>query len=343
MKLSSAITLKEESLLSEEERKDRVSFSICLDDTDKDDKVKTYVTKFGSGSAEDWLRFLQEAKKVSDSKGWASKPKQLHAMYGILFKGQAEALYTRLMTSTVTPSPALDVRIKDALDKMTLEYLPIDCAKNTIRYLSQVKKPYEMSVEAFYNRIKAIDAYLPLMPGPMNASLGQDQLFSLVENSVPQEWRHKLHLHQTLGKDLEISTMVQYFKILEINETKSKQNPMTPRGEKAKKNRPVDAIKDVNRPMKIQTRPVRRQALLRFQSVQVNVKILPESGALYIKPRVITPPNVDQQLKKRSTKQIRSRQRIRRTLGRRIPRKRSMKSNRRKSVVDLNLTRRYIH
>jgi len=231
MKLSSAITINEESLLSEEERKDRVSFSICLDDTDKDDKVKTYVTKFGSGSAEDWLRFLQEAKKVSDSKGWASKPKQLHAMYGILFKGQAEALYTRLMTSTVTPSPALDVRIKDAIDKMTLEYLPIDC-----RYLSQVKKPYEMSVEAFYNRIKAIDAYLPLMPGPMNASLGRDQLFSLVENSVPQEWRHKLHLHQTLGKDLEISTMIQYFKILEINETKSKQNPMTPKGEKAKKN-----------------------------------------------------------------------------------------------------------
>jgi len=217
MKLTAAITLREESTTDEDAGRDKISFNILLDPTDKDDKVKVSIFKFGSGTAEDWIKFLLQAQKVAEAKEWSNKPQQLHAMYRLLFKGEAEALYIRLTGGQSVTTPTV-VIIKEAIDKMTRQYLPIDCAKNTVRYLQQVRKPYEMSVESFYTRIKTIDSYLNHMPPPMNNSLGMEQLRAIVENSVPSEWARSLHERETLGQQTDMATMIQYFKVLEVNE-----------------------------------------------------------------------------------------------------------------------------
>ena len=215
MKQTAAIKLKEETLLTEDDKKDKVSFSVAIDSTEPDDKVKMSVTRFGTGTAEDWLRFRRDATKIIQAKKWGTKPEQLLSMYGLLLKGQAETLFTRL-TSTGTHDLEL---VQSALTAMTREYLPIDCAKNTVRYLNQVRKPIEMSIEEFYNRIKTIDSYLPHMPGPLNASLTNDQLVSIVERAVPSEWQMKYCLQQALGTSTtSISTMIHFFKVLEVNE-----------------------------------------------------------------------------------------------------------------------------
>jgi hypothetical protein len=84
-------------------------------------------------------------------------------MYGLLLKDQAEALYARHTSN----AGALSVQvINNAITEMTREYLPIDCAKNISRYLLSLKKPYDMTVESFYTRVKTIDSYLPLMLPP---------------------------------------------------------------------------------------------------------------------------------------------------------------------------------
>jgi len=167
MKLTSAITLKVETLVDDEDLKDRVSFNIVLDSATPDDKIKLSIAKYGSGSAEDWLKFLSDVKKVSQAKQWENKPQQLHAMYGLLLKGQAEALYAR----HIGTASLLTVQvISNAIVEMTREYLPIDCAKNTARYLQSIKKPYDMSIESFYTRVKTIDSYLPLMLPPLNVN-----------------------------------------------------------------------------------------------------------------------------------------------------------------------------
>jgi len=69
------------------------------------------------------------------AKQWAAKPQQLHSMYGLLLKGQAEALYARHTSNAATLSVQV---ISNAITEITREYLAIDCAKNTSRYfLSQ--------------------------------------------------------------------------------------------------------------------------------------------------------------------------------------------------------------
>jgi len=143
-------------------------------------------------------------------------------MYGLLLKDQAKALYARHTSSAST----LTVQVVNAaITEMTKEYLPIDCAKNTSRYLFALKKPYDMTIETFYTRVKTIDSYLPLMLPPMNVSLSANQLTALVEHAVPSEWLHQLNLQQTLGQNLNMSTMIQYFKVLEVNERKDSRAP----------------------------------------------------------------------------------------------------------------------
>jgi len=143
---SNAITLKIETSIEDEDLKDRVSFNIALDPEVPEDKVKLSVSKFQGGSAEDLLKFLADVKKVVVAKQWIDKAPQLHAMYGLLLKGQAEALYTR----HTNVNPVTATVIKDAIMAMSKEYLPVDCAKNTTRYLQSLKKPIEMSVEFLY-------------------------------------------------------------------------------------------------------------------------------------------------------------------------------------------------
>jgi hypothetical protein len=59
----------------------------------------------------------------------------------------------------------------------------------------------------------------------MNVSLSTDQLTSLLEHAVPSEWLHQLNLQQTLGQNLNMSPMIQYFKVLEVNERKDSRSP----------------------------------------------------------------------------------------------------------------------
>ena len=63
MKLTNAITLKLDTQVNEDDLKDRVSFNIVLDPAAPDDKIKVSIPKYGSGSAEDWLKFLADVRK----------------------------------------------------------------------------------------------------------------------------------------------------------------------------------------------------------------------------------------------------------------------------------------
>ena len=50
MKLTSSITLRPETLVDEEDLKDRVSFNIVLEPATPDDKIKMSIAKYSSGS-----------------------------------------------------------------------------------------------------------------------------------------------------------------------------------------------------------------------------------------------------------------------------------------------------
>ena len=219
MKTTAAITLREESLQTEEEKKDRVSFSVAIDPADPDDRTKMYATKFAAGSAKDWLEFIKEARSIIEAKNWTTNAGAQYRMYSLLLKDDAKTKFMSLVPQAGVTIASIDT----GLLTMTKEdYLPTDCAKNTLQYLNQVTKTKDLTVAEFLNRIKTLNSYLPLMPPPMNVALTHAQLIALIERSVPGTWYRQFQLQQTLGgSQPTLSTMIQYFKVCEIQDLPS--------------------------------------------------------------------------------------------------------------------------
>ncbi len=169
---ASAITLKEETILADEDKKDRLSFNIIIDPAVAEDRTKIYVTRFGGGSAEDWLRFSSQANKMFQAKGWKQQAAQLFASYRLLLKDDA---YDRFNTFLADEGGKEDMdSLKNILEKMTTMYLPHECARNTRRYLQQVHKSPDMKIKAFIARVRTINSYLPLMPCAFKCNVAFD-------------------------------------------------------------------------------------------------------------------------------------------------------------------------
>ena len=113
MKTTAAITLREETLQSNEDKKDRVSFNIALDPSDPDDRTKMYVVKFAAGSAEDWLKFRKEAQSIVEAKTWTSNADAQFRMYSLLLKDDVRpSLLSRyLRLGLLLPLSMLDSNI----------------------------------------------------------------------------------------------------------------------------------------------------------------------------------------------------------------------------------------
>ena len=134
---------------------DRLSFSVAIDPADPDDRTKMYATKFAAGSAEDWLKFLKEARSNIDAKDRTVNAGAQFRMYSLLLKDDAKTKFAMLV-----PQAGVTIAsIEAGLLSMTKEdYLPTDCAKNTLQYLNQVKKTKDLTVAEFLNQIKVINS-----------------------------------------------------------------------------------------------------------------------------------------------------------------------------------------
>jgi predicted aspartyl protease len=227
MTKSAAIMLTEDTSMSKEDKKTKVSFSVSIDAKNKEDLSKLYLFKFSTGSAEDWLKFLQESKRVLDLKKWTADADAQLNFYHLMFEGEALTKFDTEMGS----KPVDMTAIKGVIDAMTRAYLPRDCARSTISYLNNVTKPRSLTVEAFVTRIKKINGYLSLMPAPSNVPLSEDQLARIIERSVPSAWMRQYELNQALAVGSSaapnLSTLIQYFKVCELNEVSSGRDGST--------------------------------------------------------------------------------------------------------------------
>jgi hypothetical protein len=84
----SAMNLKEEIILSDEDKKDKFSFNIIIDPLVAEDHTKIYVNRFVGGSSEDWLQYSSQNNKVFQAKGWKQQPTQ----YCPIHKGLTQSL-----------------------------------------------------------------------------------------------------------------------------------------------------------------------------------------------------------------------------------------------------------
>ena len=105
-----------------------MSFSVALDPTDPDDRTKMYATKFAAGSAEDWLKFLKEARGIIEAKNWTANAGAQYRMYSLLLKDNVKTKFTSLVPQAWVTIASLDAGLLTMTKK---DYLPTDCVKNT--------------------------------------------------------------------------------------------------------------------------------------------------------------------------------------------------------------------
>ena len=69
------------------------------------------------------------------------------------------------------------------LDSMT-SMCPKDVGEDITNWLLNIKKPRQIKVKEFIICIKEINRFLPFLPPLLNASLKQEELFSIIEKSI---------------------------------------------------------------------------------------------------------------------------------------------------------------
>jgi len=95
-----------------------------------------------------------------------------------------------------------------------------------------------MGIEAFFTRIKTIESYLQFMPVPLNVPLTTDQFKAIIEQAIPSEWFRALNERESLGRNSELPTTVQFVKVLEANENKKKFDGASHRSSKSRTHLP---------------------------------------------------------------------------------------------------------
>ena len=173
---------------------DTVAFTVFLDE-ERTDKMKFYAPIFREGTIEDWLEWITQLKMTFRQKSLgdddSSKKFKLLKM---LLAGQALVDYERLVDELLElDEDALDDNgnFTDVLDALTEKRIPENYSHQTREFLRSVKKPHDLSVEAFHSRILTINKYLEHMPEyrGLNDPLSNDALQTIFEDAMPTKWK----------------------------------------------------------------------------------------------------------------------------------------------------------
>lgn len=171
------------------------------------------VPRFATVKAIHWIRWLKWVSKMSEANGWESKPKPYHMVLKTLLHGSAETKYTTKVTAgdneVTTPM------IKQALQKMTQEYLPHDAGWLLRDYLSAVKKPRTMSLASFEAAVEELTSYLPSLPEPKVRIYEEDKRYALYMRALPGHWISDWKKQR--GKDAMRESLLDFCSLLEMD------------------------------------------------------------------------------------------------------------------------------
>jgi hypothetical protein len=209
------------------DRADTVTFTVFLDPKSKEDKMKTTAPKFETGSVEDWLEWRKHVEGVIRDKGFSQEPKKKMQVVRLLLKGSALEDFDLIFEALKPDSNDVKETEDNYLELMkllTLKYVPVKCAHRTRTFLREVKKPRNMSVEAFKTRIIKINGYLAYMPDykGLNQPLTDDEIQLLFEGAMPRSWRSAI-AKTGHHEDMDLLDSFQYMKMMEDEEMEDMQ------------------------------------------------------------------------------------------------------------------------
>jgi hypothetical protein len=151
---------------------------------DDNDQTTIKVPVFENGPAEAVLKWRKQFDELCDLKHLTAGQKFTNILF--LLTGEAKEHWIDSRESTAPEEEADQLNaahFNGAMATFMTKYFSVDTAMDLRDYLHYIKKPNNMTVETFIRCIKELNRYLPNLPPPLNDSLTDDQLFSIIKKS----------------------------------------------------------------------------------------------------------------------------------------------------------------
>jgi hypothetical protein len=194
-------------------------------------QVKYYVTPFAMGDEETLLTFVRDFKRLIELKNAADDPVQTLQVLRLLLRDDALACfdsnYDDPVITAVDPNDnAADQQatrdqnranqvtlFNAAMEEFLTEYLKTDTGKEIKNDIRTFKKPSDLSVNAFFQRLQELNKLIELCPGG-ERRYDDSELRMILEAACPSSWVVDLK-KQSDYNDMTVSKMKAYFKLLE--------------------------------------------------------------------------------------------------------------------------------
>jgi hypothetical protein len=192
----------------------------CSDLPDDEDTIQIHIRYFDTGTAEDLLEFLQSFKALVQMKRWqqgAGAGPTIFRNLRILLQGTA---LSRFENHASTIGAQTIAHAFSCLDAMTAEIFVLWPDKAIKKLIRETRKPENLFVNHYVNRLQVLNTYLSLLPGSISP-LSTSELRDIIEENVPQHWRTR---YESADLNLEtIPELTGYFTRLEDQDRKSEK------------------------------------------------------------------------------------------------------------------------
>ena len=161
-----------------------------------DVKSGQYVVKiprYGSGTPEDWLIFIDLCKKAIIGQNVTAGP-PMYAFMERVLKGDAKAEFDAKANAAGTRTVE---HFEQVMNQMTAHVFPTYAYRDQKRYLARyIRKPPSMKVKTFTTRLVQLNEYLPYFPPDSDnqevVKLQLDDLKEILYHAMPNSWKKKM-------------------------------------------------------------------------------------------------------------------------------------------------------
>jgi hypothetical protein len=194
-------------------------------------QVKYYVTPFAMGDEENLLTFIRDFKRLIELKNATDDPVQKLQVLYLLLRDDAlacfDANYDDPVITPVDPNDNAadqqatrdqntanqETAFNEAMEEFLTEYLKTDTGKEIKSDIRTFKKPTDMSVNSFFQRVQELNKLIELCPGG-ERRYDESELRVILEAACPSSWVLDLKKRSDYT-ETTVSKMKAYFKLLE--------------------------------------------------------------------------------------------------------------------------------
>ena len=170
---------------------------------------KAQVPLFENGTAEEFLTFLIEFKDASSKIGYNTGPKR-HSGFEQLLNGTSLDEWNTLKR-TIQPGSVSIAAFQARIEQLKMNHIPDpSCIEVQKTYMRAIRKPRELTIAQFVDRVKYMNILLSEMPGASASSpFSEGEIKDILYQSVIKRWRSNFinsgrNIHEATLDELKV-------------------------------------------------------------------------------------------------------------------------------------------